>query len=332
MATRTRTVEQSTVQGGDARIEEYLESKGVAWTFRASVPVEEFDVDRSLRNQVRFEAVDEETVEVYAEAMRRGDVFPPNVVYSANKKYVNIDGNHRLMSSVRAKKAVSGVYDVTGADQRAMTVMAFELNTRHGKPTSEAERIQQALYLMELESTIEAAANAVNLPVRVIKKAVQKAATKARFDENGIAPAVTEKLTETIRWRLSQVTTDEGFVAAVNLVAAAKLSTDQVLDLVTRINSIRSSNGQVKMIEDVRADVLGDIQASGGGVLGAKNNGKRVMGPRSRVALSLSSLEALPEDLSALQSVWVGHERDEIVKRAREGAKRLNALARALTA
>jgi hypothetical protein len=59
-------------EGGDAKIEEYLASKGVKWEFHPAVPTDQFDVDKSLHNQARHNAVNEERVESYAEAMRRG--------------------------------------------------------------------------------------------------------------------------------------------------------------------------------------------------------------------------------------------------------------------
>ena len=65
----------------DAEIEEYLDAKGVKWTFRPKVSPDEFDIDKSLRNQARFEPITEDRVNTYAEAMRRGDKFPPVIAH-----------------------------------------------------------------------------------------------------------------------------------------------------------------------------------------------------------------------------------------------------------
>ena len=37
--------------GGDAKIEEYLDKKGVSWQFHPGVDPDQFDADKSLRNQ-----------------------------------------------------------------------------------------------------------------------------------------------------------------------------------------------------------------------------------------------------------------------------------------
>jgi hypothetical protein len=59
--------------GGDAKIEEYLDKKGVTWTFEPKVMPDQFDAEKSLRNQARFVASDEKRVDEYGEAMKRGD-------------------------------------------------------------------------------------------------------------------------------------------------------------------------------------------------------------------------------------------------------------------
>lgn len=347
MATRTRVVQAPAAKAasapalsaaafdptatGDPRIEEYLKSKGVPFVYFENVPTEEFDVDRSLRNQVRFEALDEELVDVYTEAMRRGDRFPPNIAYRSSGKLVNVDGNHRMMSSIKADKPVSGVYDITGADPAAITTIAFEINTKHGKATSEAERIQQALYLLEIGTTLDAASAAVNLPKRVVQRALQKFQTESRFRETNIPDSVTGRLSEAVRGKLSGISTDEGFVAAVNLAAASQMPTPDIAKMVTHLNTMRSSTKQVEYVETLRQDWQDAIQAAGGGALGAKNTGRRPIGPRTRVGGALSHLEALPADLNDLASIYTGPERELVIQRAREGAKRLNALARVLS-
>jgi site-specific recombinase XerD len=48
----------------------------------AAVPLDSFDLDESLRNQARvFSALDEEVVETYVEAVKRGDEFPGVIAF-----------------------------------------------------------------------------------------------------------------------------------------------------------------------------------------------------------------------------------------------------------
>jgi hypothetical protein len=327
MATRQRTTEKSDYAGGDARIEEYLDKKGVSWTFIDSIDPGAFDAEKSAKNNARFIALDERRVEEYAEAMKRGDNFPPVIAYkgSGGGKYLNADGNHRLHAAIKADMPLKA-YDITGAKPETLVIISFEANTRHGLPTSEEERVQQAIYLINMGATIKAAAATVNVPERIVKKASEKATTDRRFIENGIAPTVIEQLGASVKWRLAQITTDEGFVAAVNLAARTKLDSTVWFQLVTEINDLRSSEKQVLKVQELEERYLSDVQESAGGIL----NGKRALGPRARVSMMLGQLMNLPDDYSIIAEQYVGPERDEVAKKMREASRRLNDMAKAL--
>src|SRR4051812_39000956 len=85
----------------------------VSWEYLENVGANQFDIETSLKNQARFEPLHEETVEEYAEAMGRGDLFPAVVAIRRRKngKLVIIDGNHRLAAAQRADVPLS-VYEV----------------------------------------------------------------------------------------------------------------------------------------------------------------------------------------------------------------------------
>ncbi len=117
MAEKRRTRENPSSPGGDARIEEYLDQRGVQWTFVPKVPTSEFDIERSINNNASFVAIDQKRVEQYTEAMRRGDEFPLVIAHKQGGKYLTADGNHHLVGADQARKAL-GVYDVTVADTR----------------------------------------------------------------------------------------------------------------------------------------------------------------------------------------------------------------------
>lgn len=326
MAVRTRTVEKALAEGGDAKIEQYLDGKGIKWTFKAKIEPAGFDEEKSLHNQVRFVPVDDKRVDTYAEAMRHGDKFPPVIAHIVRGKLVIADGNHRLQASIKAKKPLD-VYDITGADPSLITQVGYEANTKHGWPTSEAERIQQALWLMDNGATIQTAAAALVVPQNALKKASQKKGTDQRFREAGIAPLVIEKLPESVKWRLAMVSTDEGFVALTDLVAKASLGVDMVFQMVTEINEHRSSAKQVAYVEAQREVYSEEISASGGGVLVRKP-----MGPKARISMSMTTIMNLPEDTGVILTAYQGAEKDDAAKKMRATARRLNEIAKALTA
>ena len=307
MSVKTRTRHEPAATGGDVVLEDYLDSKGVKWTFHPGLETAQFDVDKSLNNQVRFEPVDPKRVDKYAEDMRRGDKFPPTVSHGRMGKLVQADGVHRLMASIQAKRPVD-TYVIQG-DARAITLISHELNARHGLNTTEDERVAAAL----------------SLPRALLNKASQRRTTDQRFKDNKIPALVIEKLSETVKWRLSQVNTDEGFVALTDLVYKAALNSDAVFELVTEINELRSSDKQVAWVEQRKKDMLGEISASGGGVFT-----RAAKGPRQKVNLALTNILNLDEDITVLAEHWKGADRQEGAKRMKDAARLLNSLARQL--
>ena len=327
MAIRTRTIHDASIAGGDARIEEYLLSKGVDFVFHPSVGTDQFDAEKSLRNQARLLApLDQARVEQYSEAMRRGERFPPVIAHGSPSKYVIADGNHRLNAARLAKKPVA-MYHIVG-DARTIVLITFEANTRHGLPTNEDERIQHALYLLDNGATIPEAAAALSVTKRLVEKASQTRAADQRFVDADLPLMIIEKLSEPVKRRLCMISTDEGFAAAVNLAVEAALTSTDTYGLVAGVNELRSSDKQVAYVQEQRELYADRINATGGGVL----KRKMVLGPKARLGLAMSNITNLPSDLEEITSKWVGPEREEAAKRMRTAARRLNEIAKALQA
>jgi|GEM_PF-3029042 len=153
--------------------------------------------------------------------------------------------------------------------------------------------MQQAIWLIDEGATPKTAAAALVIPLSALTKAVANRNTDQRLRASGIAPIIIEKLNEPLKRRLAQVTTDEGFVALTELVAAASLKSDVVYELVTNINEIRSSAKQVQFVELQKDVYLDDIQASGGGVIT-----RRRFGAKQRIGMALGQVLNLPDEVS----------------------------------
>lgn len=309
---------------------ELTERYAVKWTFREGVPITEFDQDKSLHNQARFEALDEKTVELYTEAVKRGDAFPAVIAYrtSARSRLVMIDGNHRLSAHIRAGAPVD-VYEVhRDTDRRAIALMTYSFNTRHGRPTSETERLAQAAYLVDNGSSIAHAAAAVSIPVAHLKRHLTRASADARADEVGLKRNEWDALNASVRGRLVNIATDEGFAAAARLAFAARLDSDEVFELCGLLGSTKSGARQ-KAIVDKHREMLRDrIQAAAGGTLGTAS--RRAQGPRQRLNLALGQTMALPDDDKVIVNAYAAGERKDAAKHIREVSERLGRLAVAL--
>jgi hypothetical protein len=309
---------------------ELSEKYGVKWAFLSGVPTSQFDYDRSMHNQARFEAVDEKTVDLYTEAVKRGDVFPAVLAYrpTARSRFVMIDGNHRLSAHVRAEANLS-VYEVDrNTDARTIALMTFAFNTRHGRPTSEQERVVQAVYLVENGASIDAAASAVSIAPRVLKRAMARSAADARADEVGLKRNEWDTLAATTKSRLVNISTDEGFHDAALLTYAAKLDAAEVFELVALLNATKSSAKQRAIVAQQREMHSERIHATAGGVLATAD--RRALGPKQRLGMSLGQVLALPEDDNAIINAYAPGERAAAAKQLLSASERLARLAKAM--
>lgn len=327
MGVRTRTQHTALAEGGDAKIEEYLDSLHVRYEFIPRANIGDFDVDRSERNNARFEAIDPKRVEAYAEAMKQGAEFPPTISYGKREAMIQADGNHRLQARIKARKQTMATYLLAKETPgETVTLIMHQMNAKHGMPTTEDERLSAAMHLIDNGTPARDAAAALSIPQRLVVAASAKRTMDQRFLDCGIAPGIVDKLGEGVKRRLSNITTDEGFVEAVDLAVKADLSSTEVNEVVKECNGFRSSSTQVKNIKEWKEYYSDRIQGSGGGTFT-----RAPRGPKARVGMALGAILALPEDITEVVKAYQGAEKDDAAKRIRLAARRLNEIARALS-
>lgn len=324
-ATATRRPKNA---GRRKEVEAWLDENGVEWEYFPQLPTSDFDWEKSLRNQARvYNVLDEGVVANYTEAIQRGDQFPAVVAYkpTARAKLIVVDGNHRMAAHMRAGEIPIDAYIVTKATGQTVAMMSFAANAKHGLPTSFDERVHHAIWLVDNGATHDQAAAAMNIRVSELRKAWGRALSYRRALEVGLVSREWDSLTQTTKNRLNNLATDEGFRAAAQLAFRARLTAEEVFDLVAQVNTSRSGTKQaalVKAIEEQYKDRIAEL--AGGLAAGAT---KRARGPKQTFNWALSSIAALPEDLGSLASKFAEAEREEAAKRAREAAYRLHAFA-----
>lgn len=319
------------INGRRAEIEAELTDRyHVDYTFRSNVSTEEFDIDKSLDNQARFQPIDEETVELYKEGVERGDKFPAVLAHrpgrGANPKLVIIDGNHRLVAHNRADKPLD-VYEIDRATRGpAIATMTFAFNTRHGRPTSDEERVHQALYLIDNGSSQSAAAAVVNVRLALVQRAVQRSNADKRAREVGADLREWEALSAESRRRLLTISTDEGFSGSVHLAQVAHLGTEDIVQLVALLNTSKSAAKQRALIKAESERLQERIQDSS--ALGVTT--RKGTTPRGRVSMVIGQILALPDDFSALARSYSTSEREDTAGRLIDASERLRKLAKTL--
>jgi hypothetical protein len=245
-------------------IEKTLADKGITYEL-TNIDISLFDVARSQANQARIQSpLNNSTVETYVAAMSRGDEFPPVLAYkmARTERYVIIDGNHRLASALSAGLKTLWAYVVApGTSAEMITVLTYEANTKHGLPTSEAERARHAVYLIEnAGETIKAAAARMNLSTTFLTRHYNKIRADQRAGLLGIPDARWYELSVSARHRLNTIKADETFEAAAKFAIKARLNADEVDTLVTKINKEGSVSTQLTLVQRIQDVVTGKLR------------------------------------------------------------------------
>lgn len=292
MPPRSRTTDHP---GRNPQLEQLLTDRSFEWEFRPAVKLAEFDDTRSLQNQARIgKPVDEDTVNRYVGALQNGAVFPAIVAaVQKNRRLLRVDGNHRFIAHKTHGATEIPTYVITEGSPAGITLLTFELNTTHGLPTSEKERILQAMHLMDGGVTAEDAAKRLGIKVHSLRQAANIAAVDLRAEESGVDETKWAKLPASVKTRLGQITTDEGFAVMAQLTLDADLKTDQVSRAVQDMNTLRSSAKQVDYGQQLRKSFSHDVQA--GGKRDGRMKSSQQRSARNAFAMTLRQISVLPE-------------------------------------
>jgi hypothetical protein len=313
-------------------VETWLDDKGLTWRFVPDFTLTAIDRDKSLSNQARLgDPVDDAVVEEYRDAMRRGDRFPAIVLAqpSPRSAAVTIDGNHRSEAARAVGLDTFGAYVVKARPGTHQVIaLTMEANTRHGRPTSTEERVQQALWMVDnLRTSVDKAAAVVNVSAGTVRSRWDKVKADRRADDVGLKRSDWDGLGATVRTKLLSIFTDEGFKAAARLAVTARLTNAEVDDLISVVNESRSAAKQVAVVKRLRKDYAERIAAVASGL-----SGRGASSPRTRFRLALTNLLSLPDDFTeaVTSALTTPAERQSAAAQARAGAVKLAALADSL--
>jgi hypothetical protein len=170
-------------------------------------------------------------------------------------------------------------------------------------------------------------AQRINVPLATLKRAWFKKTADDRAEEVGLLRRDWDALNPTTRIRLRAVHTDEGFTALADLAIKAQLDATEVDAAVTKINKVRSSIGQRKLVEELEAIYRSRIQASGGGVKAKK---PRVQSPKTALQMAMGQINWAYDRKDALLEVVASAEAEEFTKALEQAAENMLVLVEAL--
>lgn len=261
----TTTEPKLEADGRDQRMEAWLDERHVTWTFEPALALADVDVAKSLANQARVdEPLLEEVVDRYTAAYRRGDQFPPLLARRSSKRATKVTllgGNHRNAAASKAGKKKHPAYIVECAPETALA-LTYEDNSRHGFPPTRAERLAQAVHLIDSGWTQEAAGAAVGIAGSEVSIARAVTAADRRARELKIVDFV--KLPNATKTHLARVSSDPVFAAAGQLAVDGRLTATETKELCDRVKRARSDDQALKVIgteiEERRAELQSTAQ------------------------------------------------------------------------
>lgn len=247
-------------------IENQLKERGAEFHYVPALDLSKIDRDTSFRNQARVmgKATDDDVVIIYAEAMEKGDEFPPIVVYLKDGKYINVDGNHRYAAANVIDKSTLPAYVIDNPNDSLIAVLTYTMNTQHGFATALAERLLQAVWLIELGVKPQAAATTLRVPLGRVRVAWANSQADKRLA--GLGVGRWDSLFQTTRRRLGDIRSDRVLKEAGTLTVRAKLAFSDVDTMVTQINTFRNEKEQVTAIKAFATDFQSQVEQTAGGL------------------------------------------------------------------
>lgn len=242
-------------------IEDWLERQKVKHAYWEVVPLARIDADRSLRNQARMDrALDQKTVESYAQAMRDGASFPALIAYKVDPDreklatpgadLVLITGNHRMAAAIEANRADFDVYVVEDASPLVRERLTRTANFLEGRRPPPEEALQHAMWLVSHDGyTAGAAAKMTNLRRSGVETALRAERTRSRLLSMGI-DATGGHFAQAVLDRLGALRGDPVLEAAARAVIDYHLSTELAAEMLRRVHAGRSEAEQLRLIED----------------------------------------------------------------------------------
>lgn len=241
--------------------EQWLDDLAVPFVYEPELALDRIDVAKSLSNQARIgEPVVADVVERYTAAYENGDEFPPLLARrtSPRAKLVLLGGNHRHAAARAAGIDTHPAYVVECTDEVAL-VLSFGDNRRHGLPPSNAERIAQAVHLIEQGMTQQDAAAVVGVQQSTISRHRTVVACTRRAVGLGIG-AEYQGLPMGHRERLALLRSDPVFVETVRLTVDAHLPQVKLGDLIGRVRNARSDVDALELLGATREELATTIQ------------------------------------------------------------------------
>jgi hypothetical protein len=277
--------------------EQAIAKQGLEWKYEECILIEDIDRDKGLQNQARLEQpLDNDLVDVYAEAKKAGHDFPPPVLWRPGRgRWVPVDGNQRLAADVKVGAKHTDAYVILCTDQQVIDRLCWTFNNLvNGKRLTTAEAMEHAVTFVRkygVEAPVAAREWGINrvtlytaLRVREIADVLDKHKVKR-----------TASLTDDKLRCLSPLLAvgEDVLVKAAESVAQSGADKETIGKLTKDVSRARSVPEKLKVVEDFRQSE--DFRVKRAETKGGTLKTVRTL-PRDRLAGLLVQIQRLLED------------------------------------
>jgi ParB-like chromosome segregation protein Spo0J len=315
--------------GIDPDVERLLTSCGVTeWRLVPHYRIDKIDERSSFGNQARplIGGIDEDKVLMMMEALEQdGRTVLPAILVKASQRGRGkiLNGNHRYQAWKLFGFETIPVVEIPHGrltDQQE-AVLIYTANIGLGTETSLTERVRQAVALIEQFGIAQVeAARLLRIPEQRVYTHRNRTRALTRFEALGLK-GHRHTIPETGIERLGSIQSDEVMVEAAKLAGEARLKSDDINDLVKRINQARSEKSKLAIVDRAREELAREVQHTAAGKI-----------PKPTAVANLQQLLTrllrfnVDEYFEAIDKI-TPEQRDDIRQRAAQAAERLRAIA-----
>lgn len=244
------------------------------FSLHPAVPITSLDLHSALRAQVRPTAGKDGTlphlVQRYVLMRQKdGTYAPPSIGHAVENGRVELlDGRQRVEAAKNLGMTVFPVYVITTDDEDVLWKVALRANDElNGAPPSDEDVEQQ---ILAYKATFPTVSNVLLATLfkrheNYVGQVLNKARVGERLESMGFKTKAAhgddpeaKAFTPSILIRLAPLKDDSVLRAAAQLVKDAGMSNPMVADLVKEIGEQRSENDRLALIEEKRANGLGN--------------------------------------------------------------------------
>jgi len=298
----------------------WLDGHGVVHSGVETIAMGLIDTKASRDNQARMIALVSASVERFTIAMKRGDLFPPIILYFKGNRLVILDGNNRHEAAIKAgHKTISGIIISPDTPSEMIQLLMVEGNTKHGETPSLEWRLRQAQGLVGQGYAITDAAEACGITASQYNLAAAADKAIARAARMGIQGF--DKLGKTLMQKLGTLSDDKVFHAASAVVIETRLSQPEVAELIGRLKKRGSEADRLQLLGELSDSHK--VRAATTAALNRNGNAKGgLSSPKNAVATAVGKLLKV-DPIALRRSVLTEGEHNEVKKRLEEAADKI---------